>query len=112
MHGTTKLTPLIEAILRDNPKARDSDSELNIQVLLRLGVMLSGAQIDKLRKINFESIRRARQKLQQAGKYLPSEKVAKQRKLKSLILQQNMPTAKPERAEYLTRHQPKPLRFL
>lgn len=107
-----RLTPIIEDILRNNPKARDSDSELNIQVLLRMGVYLSDSQIDKLREINFESIRRTRQKLQQQGKYLPSERVARQRRLKSMIIQQNAPTAKPERVEYLINDQPEAIPWL
>lgn len=112
MRGTTRLTPLIEAILRDSPKARDSDSELNIQVLLRLGVELTDAQIDKLRDINFESIRRTRQKLQEQGKYLPSPGVARQRRLKSYIMQQNTPTARPDRIERLVNEQPHALPWL
>lgn len=103
MYGTTRL---IESILRDNPRARDSDRELNIQVMQRMGVNLTLAQIDKLREINFESIRRTRQKLQEQGKYPPSERVAKQRRLKSMILQQNTPTSKPERIERLIDEQP------
>lgn len=107
-----RLLPIIEDILRNNPKARDSDSELNIHVMQRLGCNLTNSQIDKLRDINFESIRRTRQKLQEQGKYLPSDRVGKQRRLKSMIVQQNAPTAKPERIEHLTNYQPQALPWL
>lgn len=107
-----RLLPLIEDILKYNPKARDSDRELLIEVMQRRGMNLSYSQIDKLRDINFESIRRTRQKLQEQGKYLPSPEVARQRRLKSMIMQQNAPIAKPERVERLVEEQPKAMPWL
>lgn len=103
------LTPLIKNILMNNVKARDSDNEIIIEIIRKLGVFLTDAQEEKLRSINFESIRRTRQKIQQQGLYQPSPEVAKQRRLKAMIVQQNAPIASPDRLEYLTDHQPEPI---
>lgn len=99
------LTPLIEKILAVSTKSRDSDHELIIQVLLARGFNPTMHQINLLREVNFESIRRTRQKLQQNGKYPSSPGVARQRKLKSYVIQQNAPIAKPERIEKLINEQ-------
>lgn len=97
-----RLLPLIEDILENNPRTRDSDKELFIQVMQRRGMELTYRQIDIMRDLNFESIRRTRQKLQEQGKYRASDRVAKQRRIKSYVMQQNAPIAKPERIEKLT----------
>lgn len=105
------LTPLIRSILRDDLRARDSDKELIIQVLIRKGFNPTKRQIEILRDLSFESIRRTRQKLQEAGEFLPSLKVAKQRKLKSLITHQQITQTKPDKVENLIKNQPLPLEW-
>lgn len=100
------LTPMIKSILRNNPQARASDRVLIIEVLQHLGADLSEYQISKIKSVNFESVRRTRQKIQERGEYLPDESVQKARYHKSLIMQQNAPTAKPERVEHIAQHVP------
>lgn len=107
-----RLTPHIEQILAENPKARDSDKELILAVCQILGADLTPRQLEVLHRVNFESIRRTRQKLQEQGKFMPSPEVAKQRRLKSYIVQQNAPIAKPERLETLVAEQPKAVSWL
>lgn len=102
-------TQMVRSILSENKLARDSDSELEIQVLIRMGFNPTPRQIDIFKSTSLESIRRTRQKLQERGEFLPSPEVAKQRKLKSMIMQQNAPIARPERIERLVNEQPKPL---
>jgi hypothetical protein len=97
---------LVEDILMKYPHTRDSDKELIIGVLQALGANLSQEQRDLMRKVNFESIRRHRQKLQEKGLFQPSPEVAKRRRLKSYIVQQNAPTAKPEYLGELIEQQP------
>lgn len=97
-----KTSNLVEKILAYGAVApggispRDSDKELIIRILQYEGANLTPNQMHRIRQTNFESIRRVRQKLQAEGKYLPSPEVAKQRRLKSQVIEQNAPTAKPE----------------
>lgn len=72
---------------------RDSDRELIIQFLqLMCGADLSIEQVEIIRNVNFESIRRARTKLQAEGKYPASPEIAKRRKTKGWELQQSAPS--------------------
>ena len=70
---------------------RDSDKELIIQILQFEGAALTEAQMDLMRKFNFESLTRARRKLQEAGEYMPSPEIAKKRRLKGHELEQVAP---------------------
>lgn len=70
---------------------RDSDKELIIQILQFEGAALTEAQMDLMRKFNFESLTRARRKLQEAGEYMPSPEIAKKRRLKGYELEQVAP---------------------
>lgn len=104
------ITKVVESILATQPECRDSDRELLINVMQRYGVDLSPRQIVAFRHMpSVESVRRVRQKIQEQGKYLPSERVAKQRRLKGYIMQQNAPKASPERTGQLLEQQPKPI---
>ena len=68
---------------------RDSDTELYIQFLQRvLGANLNVEQLSLIRSINYESISRARRKMQEDGQYLPSPEVARRRRLKGYEIQQ------------------------
>lgn len=72
---------------------RDSDTELYIQYLQRImGAGLNATQLQIIRSINYESISRARRKLQENGEFLPSPEVAKRRRLKSYEVEQVAPT--------------------
>ena len=88
---------LVERVLRNHPEARDSDMELLYFVWREQGFYMTPEQRDMFRDLaNPESIRRNRQKLQERGKYLGSEKVRKERQHKALEMQQAMPAHKPK----------------
>lgn len=70
---------------------RDSDKEMLIQILQFEGCNLTAEQMTTIRKFNFESLTRARRKLQRAGEYPPSPEIAKKRGLKSMIVEQTAP---------------------
>lgn len=70
---------------------RDSDKEMIIQILQFEGAELTEEQMALIRSFNFESLTRARRKLQEAGEYLPSPEIAKKRRLKGYELQQTAP---------------------
>lgn len=97
----TETFKLVEGLLEQNQHSavtgvgpRDSDNELYIQYIhYYTNVQMTPELAAALRSINFESIRRGRQKLQEQGKYLPdSPEVAKRRRLKSYEIQQVAPT--------------------
>lgn len=108
MRKMNKVAPIVAHILRTSEEARNSDTELLIQFLELQGFgKMSEAQKLAFRKVSFESITRARRKFQEEGQFLPNEKVGKQRRLKSMIVQQNAPTARPARIQQLADEQPK-----
>ncbi len=100
MRKVTKTFAETLSVLRDNRVSpmsgvspRDSDTELIIQILqLCHDAKLNERQLRILRGLNFESITRARRKLQEQGQYLPSPEVAKKRRLKSYEVQQVAPS--------------------
>lgn len=102
------LTPMVKTILQNSQACRNSDRELFIEVMRKMGFNLTDAQEDKFRGINFESIRRTRQKIQEQGLYPADPEIAKSRRIKSMEMEQNMPTAKPERVEQLVQRVPLP----
>lgn len=103
-----KIVQTVELILGDSQLARDSDTELLVAVLDKLGADLTVQQVAILRSFSVESITRQRRKLQEKGLYPPSPEVAKRRRLKSYEVQQNAPTARPERLQVLI-NQPREL---
>lgn len=100
MRKTTKHYRLMVDVLEHNRQSTmtgvrptDSDKELLIQMLQFSGTELTAKQMITIRKFNFESITRARRKLQRAGEYLPtSPEVARKRRLKSYEIQQTAPS--------------------
>lgn len=89
---------VVELCLRDYPETRDSDKKLLLKVWAHCGLYLTEAQQDKFLGIaSPETIMRTRRKLQEAGRYPATERVKKSRQLKSMIVQQNAPSIKPER---------------
>jgi len=95
----TKTFIAVESVLQNNrvspfgASPRDSDKELIIQYLqfhLKLGLTID--QIDKLRHgPSFESITRARRKLQEKGFYHGSPEVMRKRRIKGYELEQVAP---------------------
>lgn len=96
---TTKTFKQVTTILESNDASRmtgvtprDSDKELVIQILQRCrGMNMTVEQVGIMRSINFESIRRCRQKLQSQGKYLGSPEIMKKRRVKGYELEQVTP---------------------
>ena len=70
---------------------RDSDKEMLIQILQFEGAGLNAEQLTIIRQFNFESLTRARRKLQNAGKYHGSPEVMKRRRIKGYELEQTAP---------------------
>jgi hypothetical protein len=91
-----RTTDRVEYLLKLDPKTRNSDKELIVQYLQRLGCDLSPRQIDIIKSVNFESIRRERQKLQARGLYQADKQIKRERDFKSYRVQQTSPTYSPE----------------
>lgn len=96
----TKTFVAIEQILGNNRispvsgvSPRDSDTELIIQYLqFKTEIGLSAHQIEVLRSApSFESITRARRKLQEKGLYHGSPEVMRRRRIKGYELEQTAP---------------------
>lgn len=82
-----------ETLLANYPQTRNSDSILIIGMLQLNGAELTQAQKRIVLGINFEAITRERRKLQEVGKYLPTDPaVAKRRGIKATEVQQVAPT--------------------
>jgi len=96
----TKTFLAVESILANDLRGvttispRDSDNELLLQYLhFHTDLEVTPEMAAVFRSISFESITRARRKLQEQGKYLPdSPEVAKRRRLKSYEIEQTAPT--------------------
>jgi hypothetical protein len=81
-----------EQLLADYPQTRNSDSVLLIGMLQINGAQLTKEQKQIIVGMNFEAITRERRKLQEAGKYLPTDPaVAKKRRTKGWEVQQVAP---------------------
>lgn len=102
------LTRDMERILSNSQSARDSDNELIVQMLQARGLWATPKQLEVLRDFNFESVRRTRQKFQHDGKYPASPNIARTRRIKSQMVQQQIPNTKPERTEQLITRIPRP----
>ena len=96
----TKTSEAVEKLLKENIPSRmtgvpprDSDKELIIQYLqVHLGMNLNAQQLELLRTVNFESIRRERAKFQEKGMYLGSPEVMAKRKRKAMEVEQVAPS--------------------
>lgn len=90
----------VENILRVSQAARNSDRELIIIYMQKLGMELTPKQIEIFRHMpSVETIRRTRQALQEQGKYEADSTIKRERSHKSMVMQQTMPSAKPEQVE-------------
>ena len=91
-----KISDKVEQILKISVSARNSDRELQIIFMQDSGMDLSERQKDIFRDMpSMETIRRVRQKFQESGQYKATERVKNVRTHKSLVIQQNAPTASP-----------------
>jgi hypothetical protein len=96
------ITQQVKNLLAYSKDARNSDKELYILYLQRAGMEMTKEQIQLIREMpSFETIRRVRQKVQEAGEYLADEPVRKARDNKSMEMQQNMPKASASRTEQI-----------
>ena len=85
----------VRVILRDKPKTRNSDQELVLEVWEQFGLYLSNSQKAKFLEIpTSDTITRVRRKIQEGGEYQATENIKKFRKIKSMIVQQNIPKTK------------------
>jgi len=74
---------IVEKILEEYPNTRNSDKALYLKAFEQFGLILTDEQKKKFltMPVNFESIRRSRQKIQnEEKKYLPDEKIIQIRK--------------------------------
>lgn len=95
-----RVSKIVEDVLRENVKSRNSDKVLLIFVYRRLGLDLTASQIYKLLDMpSAETITRVRRKLQEQGKYVADKSIAKERNFRSMQMQQNAPNASPKRIE-------------
>lgn len=93
MKRRSKYARQTEQLLTDYPQTRNSDSVLIIGMLQINGAQLTTTQKRLIMSMSFEGITRERRKLQEAGKYLPTDPaVAKKRRLKSYEVQQVAPS--------------------
>lgn len=86
----------VERVLIRSEKSRSSDNLLLAHILQEQGLQMSSDNWAIFMSVNFESITRCRRKFQKAGLYPPTPEVAKRRRLKAMIVQQNIPTTKAE----------------
>lgn len=95
-----KTSQIVEWALKHFPDTRNSDEELLIKIWEQQGMHLTQIQKSKLRNGEVSlprSIERCRRILQAKGMYEATDKVQKDRVFKSAQVQQNAPSATPER---------------
>lgn len=92
----------VKNILSASVEARNSDKALLKIYMLKSGLDLTSKQMDLLIDMpSFETITRVRRDVQAKGQYTASEGIRRQRKAKSLVVQQNAPTASTHRLEQI-----------
>lgn len=107
-----KMNYIVEQSLVNNLEARNSDKILLLDVWDKLGFGLSESQRQRfMRMPSAETITRIRRKLQEKGEYPATKRIKETRELKSMIVQQNMPTASISTAERVLEEVPEQLRL-
>lgn len=92
-----RTSKVIEKILREDPVARDSDRRLILAVWEHYGLVLTREQRAKFMDTpSTESIRRTRQKFQEHGMYLASERINEARYKKFKNVRANINSAEPD----------------
>lgn len=100
---------IVENVLARSIDARNSDRVLLLQTWEDMGFHLTATQYQQFLSLpSSESITRVRRKLQEQGRYPATERIKKARELKSIIIQQNMPTASINTAERVLEETPEP----
>lgn len=95
-----RLGRIVKLVMKTYPNTRNNDHDLIIGVYYALGFEMTPEQREKFRNLPTpETVTRLRRKIQEKGEYLPAEAVGKFRRHKSLVVQQNAPTASVERLE-------------
>ncbi len=90
-NNTARTARLVEKILKDQPNTRYSDKELLMEVWSYMGLVLTSEQKRAFRNLpSSETITRIRRKFQEAGKYLPTEEITKERHDKAEQMKQEM----------------------
>lgn len=85
-----KVSEQVESVLKHVPQTRNDDKLLQIVFMQKYDVNLSPKQIKAFRKMpDLWSIRRARQLIQEHGKYPASEEVDRARHDKYVEMRQN-----------------------
>lgn len=96
------ITKQVENILAYSKAARNSDKELQVIYMQKSGMNLTSKQVEVFRDMpSLETLRRIRQKLQEGGQYKADEMIAKERRWKSMRMQQMAPAAKPKTIEQI-----------
>lgn len=76
-----QLKPTVMRVMRDDLTARENDNHLIYAVCREMGHELLPEQLDLIHQLpNFASIVRARAKLQEQGRFLPSPTVRRERR--------------------------------
>lgn len=90
----TTVAAQVEYILLRYPSARNSDTMLQwIWLRTFKGIKIPYTDYNTLMEISIESVRRIRQKFNEAGHFLPTDpEVAKRRKRKQAAMRRLMPT--------------------
>lgn len=97
-----KAIAVVSNVLGENTNARSNDKTLFILAGQKYGLWLSQAQKEAFYSMpSFETFRRIRQKLQENGKFIATDSIARQRKFKSWQLQQRIKETMPDKIENL-----------
>lgn len=91
---------MVEKILSNDERSRNSDKWLILKVWESQGLYLTEAQSYKFFSVaSPETIRRIRQKLQESGKYQPTDTIKRERRFRGMRMQQISPKATPKYME-------------
>lgn len=88
-----ELKPIVEKVLEQSDAAKNSDKELYRLVVKEVtGIEIPFLEWNEIMAVSFESVRRTRQKFNEAQMYLPTNKdVAKQRGRNAAAMRKFMP---------------------
>lgn len=90
------VSQLVRQLLQSKPQARNSDRYLIMAVWHLQGLELSPEQRAKFMEVSSpETIRRIRQKIQEAGEYPADHVVHQERSFKAMQMEQIAPAASP-----------------
>gem|GEM_PF-3552523 len=77
-----KIKPVVMRVLKNDPLSRQDDNRLVIAVCQEMGIPLLPEHIRLLEDLpRFSSVVRTRAKIQEQGRFLPSEDVLRERRL-------------------------------